>query len=60
MKNEMVEKKDLSIPPLMKTPKSQLTAEQPFMKKDFDIPEKIFYTQRQRSYNEMSREALSQ
>ena len=33
-------------PPLMSTPKSQLTAEQLLIKKDWNLPKKIFYIQR--------------
>ena len=44
----MAEQRDLSSSPLMKTPKSQLTAEPPSIKKDSNLQKKIFYTQRQR------------
>ena len=44
---KMVEKKNLSSLPLMKTPKSQLTAEQPSTK-DCNLPKKILHIQRQR------------
>ena len=46
----------MSSPPLMKTPKSQLTAD----KKNLSLPKKIFYTQRQRSHNETPEEQRSQ
>ena len=38
--DKMAEKKDVSSPPLTKTPKSQLTAEQPSTKKDWNLPQK--------------------
>ena len=38
---------------LMKTPKLQLTAEQPSIKKDWNLPKMILYIQRQRrNHNE--------
>ena len=44
---KMAEQKDLSSPPLMKTPKSQLTGKQPSTKRDWNLPKKILYFQRQ-------------
>ena len=59
--DKTVEQKDLSSPPLTKTQKSQLTAEQPLTKKDWDLPEETFYIQRQRrSYNKTVGGVLSQ
>ena len=52
--DKMVERKDLSSPPLTKTPKSQLTGEQPLTKKTGTYQKKIFYIQQQRrSHSEM-------
>ena len=44
----MEKQKDLISPSLMKTSKSQLTAEQPSTKKGQNLPIKIYYFQRQR------------
>ena len=38
VRDKMAEYKDLSSPPLTKTPKSQLTAEEPLTKKDWNLP----------------------
>ena len=44
----MVEQKDLSSPPLTKTPKSQLNTEQPSTNQNQNPPIKMFNFQRQR------------
>ena len=52
--DNMAEYKDVSSPPCMKTPKSQLIAEQTLTKKHWNLLKKISYIQRQRrSHNEM-------
>ena len=40
--DKMAEKKDLSSPPLMKTPKSQRTAEQPWIRKSETYQKRYF------------------
>lgn len=49
---QMVEEKQSSLP-VMKTPKSQLRAEQSLTKKDWILPKNIFQTQGQRGHNEI-------
>ena len=48
MGDKAAEEKDLNLPPLMKTPKSQLTAEQPFTKKtQMTQPPKVYTKDRE-------------
>ena len=61
LREKMVEQKDSSSLPLMKTPKLQLTAEQPSTKIGWKLPKKVPYPQRQRrSHIEMTGGVLSQ